>query len=215
MKNLLAACFIILAFASASFAKLMPVPLSEVIANSDLIVIGTLKEVSERKEGGTIYGKGKIVVEEFIAGNIATASGFKLKTGDELRLNYIEGFVCVYGSHKRIENQKGVFLLALDDNGEIQYEDFWTLVSLAEIRSFLKKGVNPREVFKTIKTQNEAEQNTQIPAVENSRKETPEISFGVYSLERKINYHLISAFLVILASFSLYYLLYRSRFKIR
>src|SRR5690349_21811407 len=97
MKNLLAAGFIILVFAFSAFAKLAPVPLNELILNSDLIVVGTLREISERKEDGTIYGKGRIVVEQFVAGNTTTANGFELKAGDGLQLNYRETFACVYG----------------------------------------------------------------------------------------------------------------------
>lgn len=212
MKNLSAACFIVLAFAFSCFAKIMPVPLKESIRNSDLIVVGTLTDVSERKEDGTIYGKGKIVVEQFIAGNIMTANGSKLKTGDKLPLDYMEGFACVYGSHKRIENEKGIFLLTLDKNGEILYKDFRSLESLSEILNFLRKNVKSKTNSKKVKIHNETEQ---APTLENPKQQKPEISFGVYSRERKINYHPIAALLVIFCSILLYYLLYRSRFKIR
>lgn len=212
MKKLLFAFFVVFAFAPDSFAKLMIVSLDEAVKNSDLIFVGTLKGISETNEEFAVYGKGEIFVERFIAGNVNTIKGFTLKAGDRLSFNYIENFACVMGSHRRIENEKGIFLLTLSETGEIQSKDFRSLESLAEIKRLLKKGIKPGKVFKAVKTLNEAEQKTQISAVEN---ETSEISFAACHFERKTNYHLFSAFLVILASISLYYLLYRSRFRIR
>lgn len=216
MKNLLIACVVIGAFASNSFAKLMFVPLEEAVKNSDLIVIGTLKGISEKDEAGTIYGKGEIFVEEFIAGNVRTAENLPLKTGDKLQLNYIENFACVMGSHKRIENEKGIFLLTLDDNGEIQSEDFRSLENLAEIKNLLKKGVKPNKIFKTIKTRNESGQDFKVKANENLVESDSEISFCAYSNQPKpMQYYPLQALLIILTSILLHYLLYRSRFKIR
>ncbi len=97
MKNLHVACFIVLAFAYNSFATLIFVHLDEAIKKNDLIVVGTLKGISEKSEDGVIYGKGEIFVEQFIAGNVKTNKGFSLKSGDKLQLNYIEDFACVYG----------------------------------------------------------------------------------------------------------------------
>lgn len=213
MKNLYIACFIILAFTSNSFAKLLFIPLEEAIKNSDLIVIGTLKDITEKSEAGVTTGKGKIVVEQFVAGNVKNTKGISLKSGDELQLNYVESFACVYGSHKRIENEKGIFLLKLNTDGEIQYEDFRSLESLSEIKKLLKKGIKPSEVAKIIKIKNADEQISQPSLAE----QTPEITIcPLYSEESKQKeYSPFQAFLVILASISLYFLLYRSRFKIR
>ncbi|HEX8246611.1 MAG TPA: hypothetical protein VF599_00375 [Pyrinomonadaceae bacterium] len=216
MKNLLIACIIVLAFASVSFAKLLFVPLKEAVNSSDLIVVGTLKGISETNEEGTIYGKGEIFVERFMAGNVSTSKGVTLKAGDRLQLNYIESFSCVYGSHKRIENEKGIFLLTLNQSAEIQSEDFRSLESLKEIERFLKQGGKSGKVFKTIKTPDEtAGRDSQIGLVENSSDRISEISFCAYSVQPKTKYYPFSALLVILASISFYYLLYRSRFKIR
>ena len=215
MKILLGVCIIVLAFVSGSFAKLRFVPLEEAVKTSDLIVVGTLQGISEKTEIGATYGKGEILVEEFLAGNVKTIKGFALKAGHKLELNYVENFPCVMGSHRGIENEKGVFLLTLDVNGKIQSEDFRSLESLTEINNLLRRGIKPTKIFKTIKTQNETEQYSRISTIENPNSQTSEISFGMYTLERKINYRPISALLVILVSGVLYYLLYRSRFKIR
>jgi hypothetical protein len=214
MKNLLTVFAMLLAFASVSFAKLMFVSLDEAVKNSDLIVVGTLKGISERMEDGATYGKGEIFVQQFIAGNVKTINGFKLKAEDRLQLNYVEDFACVMGSYRRIENEKGIFLLTLNNEGDITSKDFRSIESLSEIKNLLKKGVKPKGVFKKIKLQNELE-DLQLREINNTSNYNPEVSFGIYSLERKVNYQPILTLLVILVSISLYYLLYRSRFKIR
>lgn len=214
MKNLSIAFVMVLAFASYSFAKLAFIPLDEAIENSDLIVIGTLKDITEKGERNAIvYGKGLIYVEKIIAGNVKSNEGLSLKSGDKLRLNYVESFSCVYGSHERIENEKGIFLLTLNDNGEIETEDFRSLESLDEIMRILKKGIKPNEVLKTINILDESKSNSKIEASKNQPSKT---SFCMYSIQSKpTKYSPISALLVILTSILLYYLLYRSRFKIR
>jgi len=210
MKSLLGACILIFAFASVSFANLVYVPLKDAVENSDVIIVGTLRNVSEKVEGAATYGEGEILVERYIAGNVEDAA---LKAGDKLRLKYIEDFACIMGSHKAIENEKGIFLLTVDDKGEIKSKDFRPLENLRELEKLLEKGTKTRNAFKTIKIQNDAEPAFQ--AAENQDRQTSAVSFGVYSLERKINYRPILTLLVILGSISLYYLLYRSRFKIR
>lgn len=213
MKNLFFACFIVLAFTCNSFANLIIIPLDEAIKDSDLIIIGTLKDISEKSEDFAAYGKGTIVVDEFIAGNVSDENGFAIKSGDELALSYIENFACVMGSHKRIENEKVIFLLTLNDEKEIQYKDFRSLESLPEIKKLLKKGIKPNEAAKTIKIQNAGEGISQ-PLLVDQSSET--VYCVLYSEEHKQReYFPLRALLVILASVSLYRFLYRSRFKIR
>jgi len=217
MKNLFVACIIVLAFSFNIFGRLVFVPLDEAVKNSDLIVVGTLQGISEKSESGTTYGTGEIFVERFIAGNVKTAKGVTLKSGDRLQLNYVENFSCVYGSHKRIENEKGGFLLTLDDNGEIQSKDFRSLDDLPEIRKLLKKGIKPIGIAETIKMLNDAEQKPQRPVIETSVNQTSEkVFYSVDSSEsNEKQYYPLQAFLVVLLSVSLYFVLYRSRFKIR
>jgi len=217
MKSLFVACFIVLTFFCNAFAMLVIVPLDEAVKNSDLIVVGTLQGISDKSESGTTYGTGEIFVERFIAGNVKTAKGVTLKLGDRLQLNYVENFACVYGSHRGIENEKGVFLLTLNDKGEIQSKDFRSLNDLPEIRKLLKKGIKPIGIAKTIKMLNDAEQKPQRPVIETSVNQTSEkVFYAVDSSEsNEKQYYPLQAFLVVLLSVSLYFVLYRSRFKIR
>ncbi len=45
MKNLFIVVFVIFAFSLSAFAKLDFIPLDELVEESDLIIIGTLKEI--------------------------------------------------------------------------------------------------------------------------------------------------------------------------
>ncbi|MGI9055798.1 MAG: hypothetical protein ACR2F2_08360 [Pyrinomonadaceae bacterium] len=213
MKNLSIVLFIILVFASSAFAMLVFVPLDEAIRDSDLIIIGTLTDIAERHKEGSTIGEGKIVVKQFIAGNVKTENGILLKSADKLQLNYAETFACVMGSHKGIENEKGVFLIKLDDAGEIQYKDFRSIEDLAEIKKLLKKGIRPSKLAKIIKIHNQTEQISQPILIEQSSETTFRALNSSDSKEKE--YSPFQALLVILASISLYYFLYRSRFKIR
>ena len=217
MKNLFIICFVVLAFSFDVSARLALIPLNELIKDSDLIVVGTLTAISEKSEDFVIRGTGEIVIEKIIAGNVKTSKGFPLKFGDRLQLNYIEGFACVYGSHKRIENEKGIFLLTVNDKEEIQYENFSPLDDSSEIKKLLQRGIKPNNIAKLIKIRNDAEQTSLTPSVEISENQNSETSYYTTqsSKSRAKEYSPFRAFLVILASIFLYYFLYRSRFKIR
>lgn len=124
MKKVLVSFFVILSTISASFATLRYIPMEEAVRENDLIIIGTLKDISESSFGMETKGTGKILIDQYIAGNVKKSDGSQLKSGDELRLDYVEDFACVYGSHKRIENQQGVFPLKIKPDGEIESKDF-------------------------------------------------------------------------------------------
>jgi hypothetical protein len=208
MKNLFIASFFVLAFSFNAFAKLAIVPIDELIKESDLIVVGTLTSILEKNVDFAVHGTGEIVVEKIVAGDRETAKGFLIKRGDRLLFGYIEGFPCVMGSHKRIENEKGIFFLTFDDKGEIKSESFRPLNDLSAIKNLLKKGITPRESLKTVKLQNAAPNAPQpvsffTPYDNCSSKRAAEI----FSVKM--------AFLVFLSSILLYWILYRSRFKIR
>jgi hypothetical protein len=204
MKKVLVSFFVILSAISASFAALRYIPLEEAVRENDLIIIGTLKDISESSsyDGFTINGTGKIIVEQYIAGNVRTFDGSQLKLGDELRLDYVEDFACVYGSHKRIENQQGIFLLKIKANGEIQSKDFRYLNDLAEINKLLKNQYKTSQDGKSIKT------------VENETSQ-PVKTIKMYDELKSNDYSPISAFFTVFISIALYYFLYRNKFKIR
>jgi len=213
MKNLTIAFFIICAFSFNAFAKLEIIPLDELIKDNDLIVVGTLTGISQHSANGVIRGTGEIVIEKVVAGNVKTTEGFALKSGDRLQLNYLEGFACVYGSHKRIENEKGIFLLTINEQEEIQYENFRPLDNLSEIKGLLRKGIKPNKISKRIKIQNK--QITQTSLTESPENQNTETNFcAMKSSESDTkDYSPMRAFWVVSASMMLYQILYRNRFK--
>jgi hypothetical protein len=211
MKNLTFASLILLLLACNSFADLMFIPLEEAVKDKDLIVVGTLTDITENSDVGETKGKGTIIVDQIIAGNVKTNQGLSLKHGDKLQLDYVENFACVMGSHKRIENEKGLFLLTLNESGEIETKDFRSLDSLGEVKKLLRKGIKTITATKVIKTISTSDEISQIPL------ETSDLpimcAFGIENEENK--YSPLLAFLAIFTSILLYYFLYRSRFKIR
>jgi len=214
MKNLFIASFFVLALSFNAFAKLDIVSIDELIKESDLIVVGTLTSILERKVDFAVHGTGEIVVESVVAGDAETAKGFLIKRGDRLLFGYIEGFPCVMGSHKRIENEKGVFFLTFDDRGEIQSESFRPLADLGAIKKLLKKGISPKKFLKTVGIG----EPTNAPKSESVFTPSQSVftAYANYSdeqMERWLSQRL--TVLVILGSIMLYWILYRSRFKIR
>lgn len=208
MRKIIICGLFLLFFVSQTFAKLSAISLDKAIGNSNLIVVATLKNISKGNKDGDINGKGDIFIEKIVGGNVRTINGNALKSGDILELKYFEGFACIYGSHKRIENEKGIFLLTLNSDGEIFRDSFRPLKDLPEIEKLLKKGIVPNEIFKTVKLKNEI-----VSKSEN--EENAKVSFCIYSTEKRLNYNLFLALSVVFGAIGLYYLLYRSRFKIR
>ena len=225
MKHFLTACFIVLVFSLNAFADLQYISTEESVKRSDFIVIGTLQSISniyqDDKNGGRISmgdGEGVFVVDEIIAGNVLTSDGLTLKSGDKLHLKWNEFSACLSGWHKRTENEKGIWLLLIDKDGTVETShpaQFASLNELSQIKKYIKKY--SRKFSKTVTIQIGSSQNSN-PAqqsIETEKTTTSEMSFCEYSNQPKTKYYPFTAFLVILVSGSLYYLLYRSRFKIR
>jgi hypothetical protein len=207
MKNLFIASFFVLVFSFNAFAKLDIVPVDELIKESDLIVVGTLTSILEKNVDFAVNGTGEIFVESVVAGDTETAKGVLIKRGDRLLFGYIEDFPCVMGSHKRLENEKVIFFLIFNDKGEIKSENFRPLEDLPAIKKFLKKGIKPRASVKTVGIGEPAK----VP-----KSQVFFHSYPMHSdeqMERWLAQRL--TVLVILGSILLYWILYRSRFKIR
>ncbi len=215
MKNLFGACLIILTLAVSSFAEVSKVLLNVAVKESDLIIVGTLREISEKNGSIGISGNGMILIEQFIAGNVKTDKGLTPSAGDGFELDYVENNACVMGSHRAIENEKGVFLLYFDESGELKAEDFRPLSDLAEIKRLLKKGVRRQKASKMIKTLKDAEQEINVPSLKNPSEENSPITFGIDEIDPTPDFGAVRAFFVLSFSGALYYFLYRSRFKIR
>ncbi|HEX8335500.1 MAG TPA: hypothetical protein VF621_02150 [Pyrinomonadaceae bacterium] len=84
------------------------VPLEQLVQESDLIVVGTLRGVTEHTAGDTDYGRGRIEVREVIWGAASP--------GDSLALEWqnASAVACPRVEHKGNEGREGIWLLTRD-----------------------------------------------------------------------------------------------------
>ena len=217
MKNILAACLVTLALALSASANLEYITTERSVKESDFIVIGTLKSVSEiyNEDGiGTGDGEGILVVDKIMAGDVLTGDKLPLQTGDQVQLKWSEGMPCLDGWHRRSENEKGIWLLKIDAEGMIATghpAQFATLDELPEIEKYIEKYSN--RFSKTVSIQNRVSRNSDA-ASKNETIMKPHVP-AQSSFTGKADYYPRRALLFLLFAGSLYWLLYRSGFKIR
>ena len=122
---MLAAVFTVLLsnFASAMWAL---IPLDELVQDSDLIVVGTLGDVSEYSSAGTDYGQGTIVVNEVIWGNAQTNEVLTLKWQNST------GVVCPRVEHSGEQGKTAIWLLTKRSGDEVRADYPSRFVELAD-----------------------------------------------------------------------------------
>lgn len=189
MKNLLIICSLILLLFCNVFAVLPHLTVEEHIKESDLVVIGTLKSISENEYSGTINGQGNIEIEIVLSKNVKTNEDTFLKSNDKLQMNWREDFACVYGWHKRTENQKGIWMLKIENDGTVSAFHPGKFISMDELTN----------VKKILEITNLAS-SKQVVLANNSES---------------IPNSLLKALLVLIIALILYRLLYRVRFKVK
>lgn len=192
----------------------------QLMEKSDLVVKGTLSSVSRYSKNSIDYSQGEIYIDEFIWGNVKTIEGLTLKHGDKLKLTWqnpstkIDGRIELGGS----ENNEVIWILTVKDDGSVTSNYFWcnwasTESQLKNIRNTAKKIKLPKDVkiIKLIKEESSfvvnqgQEENFQEQDQEYLSKQETQYS----------NYSYLAGFMAILISISFYWILYRSRFKIR
>jgi hypothetical protein len=99
---------LLLCLQATAHAKWDLVPLETLVQDSDLIVVGTLQDVSEHTSGGTDYGQGHILVREVIWGQV--------RPGDALLLKWsnLSGIACPRIEHRRRAGEEGIWLLTAE-----------------------------------------------------------------------------------------------------
>ncbi len=214
MKKLAVACFVVLMLSAFGYAEFAILEIKERVKINNLIVIGRLLNTSETETETQKLSKGTLLIDKTIYGNFVFSNGQKLKSGDKIKVEWQNSkmIACQLGF---AEDTEEIWFLNVNDEGNIESLSPSTtaaLDELPEVKEHVKKQKRSNEAVKTIRISDHSQQNSlaEIPTGNDSK-----ISFGIYSLERKLNYQLILVFLIILSSISLYYLLYRSRFKIR
>ena len=224
MKKLFIAGFVILSFSLNSLAMWALIPTSEVVKDSDLIVIGTLELVSEYTKDNIDYSEGTIVIEKVIAGKVKTVDEVLLKSGDKIKLKWQNSsmIICPRVEHRGAENQKGFWLLEIEEDGTVSSDYPWRFRTLKEIDDINKalQTEKVRQTSRKVKLLNEpfpdqTNHSTQaFDTIQNKPSDSIKAA-EVYSNSSKAKYSPFSALLMALSAAGLYWLLYRSRFKIR
>jgi branched-subunit amino acid ABC-type transport system permease component len=218
MKTLFTVCFIILSFSFNCFAEWALIPTDELVKESDLIVIGTLQSVSRYTKDNVDYSEGKIVVEKIISGNVKTTEGFPLKMGDKIKFKWQAStlIVCPRLDHSSNENEKGIWLLEVESDKTVSADyprRFNSLNEMSELKKILRK-TKVRKTSQRVELLNENPLNITNQQIQNSdtfQNQTIEpITIATVG-----SYSTFNALLVALFSLGLYWILYRSKFKIR
>jgi hypothetical protein len=100
--------FLLLCLPAPAAAKWGYVTLETLVQQSDLIVVGTLRGVSEHTDGETDYGQGHVVVREVIWGRVAPGDGLLLKWSNP------SGLACPRVEHRHSEGEEGIWLLTAE-----------------------------------------------------------------------------------------------------
>ena len=219
MKTLFPACFIILSFSFNCFAMWALISTDELVKESDLIVIGTLQSVSKYTKDNVDYSEGKIVVEKVISGYVKTTEGFPPKLGDKIKFKWQAStlIVCPRLDHSGNENEKGIWLLEVESDGTVSADyprRFNSLNEMSEIKKILRK-IKVRKTSQRVELLNENPLNITNQQLQNSDTFKNQTIEPIKTSATVGSYSTFNALLIALFSLELYWILYRSRFKIR
>lgn len=99
---------LLLCLPAAARAETIEYPFDALVQMSDIIVVGTLRDVSERTEGGMDYGQGRIEVREVIWGRVSPGDALLLRWSNQSDIG------CPRVEHKENAGREGVWLLTED-----------------------------------------------------------------------------------------------------
>jgi hypothetical protein len=207
MRKGIAAALLTLLSSTTLFATWAMIPLEELVAKSDLIIIGTLHSASEDETG---IGRGRILVDAIVSGNARTLDGRPLQLGDNLRINWADNWACAAGMHQGRIGKQGIWLLDVQQDGTVLAAypgKFRELEDHAEIRQILLRNKIKR--FSVLDTS--AEQASESEVITSVAPSSP----SVVDVSSYPDYSLARAAIVLLLATGLYLILYRGRFRIR
>lgn len=104
MKYALGIMFIFL-LPIMALSEQMIISLESAVKTSDIIVIGTLRDVSEETKGGMDYGTGEIIIDEVLWGNVEQSQQLNLVWQNESNVD------CPRNEHRNNQNKQGIWLL--------------------------------------------------------------------------------------------------------
>ncbi|HEY8563473.1 MAG TPA: hypothetical protein VIL74_24050 [Pyrinomonadaceae bacterium] len=214
MKKGIFVCLFTLTLAAFAYANFAVLEIKERVKQNNLIVVASLRDVSESETETERISKGTLTIEKIVFGEFKKNDGQPLSFNDKVRVEWRNSkmIACQFGFS---EGGEQVWFLKVDERGNIEPLTPSTTASIAdtaEIDAYLRKKDKTGRV-ESIDTINENERVFQVKPPEKSF-EKPLTSMSAPKHRRKTFYP-FPAVLVVVSSASLYYLLYRSRFKIR
>jgi len=207
MKAILTLAVGLILFSTTVIGAWALIPMEKVVAKSDLIVVGTLHSAEEDSEG---IGQGYIKVDDIVFGNAVTLENTALKIGDNLKLKWADNWACARGMHKGRIGMKGIWLLTVNADGTVEagYPGRFIdqLEKLTEIQE-LKKG---RSQKVSVDVQDHDLTTIQPGAVEMGNESI--VTVDVTPFPDRPARRVLFVSMVFIA---LYWLLYRSKYRIR
>ncbi len=104
---------LILFLSVAAMSEEIIISLESAVKTSDIIVIGTLKNVSEETKEGMDYGRGEITVDEVLFGNVKENEKLILVWQNQSNID------CPRVEHRNHQNKQAIWLLTQKANGEV------------------------------------------------------------------------------------------------
>ena len=112
---------------AAARAEQVEYPIETLVQMSDIIVVGTLRDVKEHTADDVDYGRGRIVVREVIWGDVSPGDALLLKWQNG------SGVICPRVDHDGNADEEGVWLLTRDDDA-VRADNPGRFVKLSERR---------------------------------------------------------------------------------
>jgi hypothetical protein len=108
------------------------ISLESAVKNSDIIVIGTLHDVSEETRDGVDYGTGEITVEEVLRGHLEPGQKLILVWQNESNI------VCPRVEHRGHQGERAIWLLTRRPGGKVAADNPGRVVSVEKMEAVLE-----------------------------------------------------------------------------
>lgn len=110
----------------AALSEWVLVSLEVAVKNSDVIVVGTLREVSEETRDSVDYGRGVITVEEVLWGDVETGQRLTLVWQNSSNID------CPRVEHRPHENKQVIWLLTGKPEGRVAADNPGLVVAVGK-----------------------------------------------------------------------------------
>ncbi|HEX9926928.1 MAG TPA: hypothetical protein VGB02_00150 [Pyrinomonadaceae bacterium] len=131
MMNYALSLILILFLPIAAISEDIIISLEMAVKTSDIIVIGTLKNVTEETKDGMDYGKGEITVDEVLLGNAKENEKLILVWQNRSNID------CPRVEHRNHQNKQAIWLVTQKSKGEVAADNLGRFVSVEKKESVL------------------------------------------------------------------------------